>query len=131
VLPPVDCLTESTEVSDATPPDCPVHQRIVAQWLVPGGTVEESHRTVRCDTGLSDARLTAPTVTCRIQQPVAHRTGHQTVRCAVESINFSPTIIFELGPIYTPPNRPFEGMGPKQHNNTCCRHFQVLKHSTP
>jgi hypothetical protein len=27
--------------------DCPVHQGIVAQWLVPGGTVEGIHRTIR------------------------------------------------------------------------------------
>jgi hypothetical protein len=29
----------------------------------------------------------------------------------------------ENGPI-----RPFEDVGPKQHTNTCYKHFQVLKH---
>jgi hypothetical protein len=57
------------------PVDYPVHQEIVVQHLVPGGTVEESHRTVRC---------------------------------IVESSSFSATAIFELGPIYISPNRPFE-----------------------
>jgi hypothetical protein len=81
--------------------------------------VEESHQSVRCDTGLSGASLTVPAVTCQIQRLVAHQTWHlpvsgayhRTVRCAVESIRFSPTTIFELGPIYTSSNQPFEGVG--------------------
>jgi hypothetical protein len=36
---------------------------------------------------------------------------HQTVQCTAESCNFPQTAIFVLGPIYTPPNQPFEGVG--------------------
>jgi hypothetical protein len=73
-----------------------------SSWWYCGG----SHRTVQC-------KRTASMVTCQrqIQWLVAHRTGHQTVRCAVESSSFSPTTIFELAPIYSPPNRSFEGVG--------------------
>jgi hypothetical protein len=41
--------------------DCPVHKGTVAQRLVSGDTVEEA-QTVRCDTGLSDAKADSPTV---------------------------------------------------------------------
>jgi hypothetical protein len=37
--------------------DCPVHQGIVVQRLVPGGIVEESHQTVRCK---ADMRQRSP-----------------------------------------------------------------------
>jgi hypothetical protein len=36
---------------------------------------------------------------------------HQTVRCAIENNSFPSTSIIELGPIYTSPIRPFEGVG--------------------
>jgi hypothetical protein len=81
------------------PPDYPVH-----------------HRTVRCKTN------SAPMVTCNNQPQqlcapdcpaptIGLSDAYQrTVRCTVESNNFSPTTIFELGPIYTSPNRPSEGV---------------------
>jgi hypothetical protein len=67
VLPLADCLAKSTGLSGATPPDYPVHQGTVVQRLVPGGTVEASHRTVWYDTELSGARLHTPTVTFKHQ----------------------------------------------------------------
>jgi hypothetical protein len=83
-----------------------VHQGTVAQQLVPGGTVEKSHHTVRCKS-LQCQRSPA------MLDPTARRTGqgHRTVRCAAESNSFFPTAIFELGPIYTSPNWPFQGVG--------------------
>jgi hypothetical protein len=102
-----------TGLSGAHTPDCPVHQGTPAQRLVPGGTRRKDHRTVRC------GKPAAPTVTCS-DRATARRTGqatvrcpvhHRTVRCAAENCSFSPTAILELGPIYTSPNRPFEGVG--------------------
>jgi hypothetical protein len=90
-------------------PDSPVPpdrlsdaQGTAAQRLVPSGTVEDT-------TGLSGVRLT----TCQWSSAMVNRNDyvHRTVRCVAESSNFSPTTIFELGPIYTSPNRPFEGVG--------------------
>jgi hypothetical protein len=54
-----------------------------APGIVLSDTMEESHWIVRCDTGLSSARLTASMVTNQrqIQRLVAHRIEHQTVRC--------------------------------------------------
>jgi hypothetical protein len=76
-------------------------------------------RTVQCVTKLSGARLTAPAVTCKIQRLVEHRTWHRTVRCVVKRSSFSPTAIFELGPICTSSNRHLKVWEPKQHTNTC------------
>jgi hypothetical protein len=48
-------------------PDCLVHQRTLAQRLVPSGTVEESpdypvwHRTIRCKADSTNGHLTDPT----------------------------------------------------------------------
>jgi hypothetical protein len=86
----------------------------VAQRLVPGGTVEEAW-TVRCDTGLSDAkvdsangRLTDPTASGALDRAPDYPvliTGLSSV--PQRSCSFSPTDIIELGSIYTSPNRPF------------------------
>jgi hypothetical protein len=86
VLSWMDCPAESTELSGATLSDCPVHQWTVAQQLVPGDNVEESHRTVRWDTEISGARLHTPMVTCnrQIQRLVAQRTvRYQPPNCPV------------------------------------------------
>jgi hypothetical protein len=117
---PADCLCVEHRtvrwhigLSGAHTPDYPMHQGTVAQRLVLGGTRREDHRTVRCE------KPAAPTVTCS-DRATARRTGqatvrcpvhHRTVRCAAENSSFSPTAILELGPIYTSPNRPFEGVG--------------------
>jgi hypothetical protein len=61
-------------LSGAHTPDCLVHQGTAAQWLVPGGTQREDHRTVRC------GKPAAPTVTCSDKVTV-RRTVHATVRC--------------------------------------------------
>jgi hypothetical protein len=107
-------------LSDAHTPDCLVHQGTPAQRLVPGGTRRKDHRTVRCENRtVRCGKPAAPTVTCS-DRATARRTGHatvrcpvhhRTVRCAAENCSFSPTAILELGPIYTSPNRPFEGVG--------------------
>jgi hypothetical protein len=109
-----------TGLSGAHTPDCPVHQGTPAQRLVPGGTRRKDHRTVQCEhRTVRCGKPAAPTVTCS-DRATARRTGHatvrcpvhhRTVRCAAENSSFSPTAILELGPIYTSPNRPFEGVG--------------------
>jgi hypothetical protein len=64
VFPRADRPAESTGMSCGTPPDNPIHQGTVAQRLVPGGTMEESHRTVRCKANTTNdhLQLTDPTV---------------------------------------------------------------------
>jgi hypothetical protein len=113
----------STGLSGAHTSDCPVHQGTSAQRLVPGGTRREDHWTVRCEhLTVRCGKTAAPTVTCS-DRATARRTGqatvrcpvhHRTVRCATENCSFSPTTILELGPIYTSPNQPFEGVGAQE-----------------
>jgi hypothetical protein len=127
----------STGLSGAHTPDCPVHQGTAAQRLVPGGTQREDHRTVRCeDRTVRCGKPATPTVTCS-DRATARRTGHATVRCpvhhrtvwcAAESSSFSPTTLFVLGALNTPPTDHFQVREPKQHTKVYCRHFQVLKH---
>jgi hypothetical protein len=120
----------STRLSGAHTPDCSVHQGTTTQRLVPGGTRREDHRTVRC------GKPAAPTVTCS-DRATTRRTGqatvrcpvhHRTVRCAAESSNFSPTALFVLGAINTPPTGHFQGWEPKRHTKAYNRHSQVLLH---
>ena len=91
---------------------------------------EKDHRTVRCK------KPAAPTVTCS-DRATARRTGHatvrcpvhhRTVRCAAESSSFSPTALFVLGAINTPPTGHFQVWEPKKHTKAYCRHSQVLLH---
>jgi hypothetical protein len=119
-----------TGLSGAHTPDYPVHQRTAAQWLVPGGTQREDHRTVRC------GKPAAPTVTCS-DRATARRTGHATVRypvhhrtvqCDTESSSFSPTALFVLGAINTPPTGHFQVWEPKRYTKAYSRHSQVLLH---
>jgi hypothetical protein len=117
---PADCLCVEHRTVRCPPSDCPVHQRTAAQRLVPGGTRREDHRTVRCEhRTVRCEKPAAPTITCS-DRTTARRTGqatmrcpvhHRTIRCAAENNSFSPTAILELGPIYTSPNWPFEGVG--------------------
>ena len=126
-----------TGLSGAHMLDCPVHQGTTAQRLVPGGTRREDHRTVRCeDRIVRCGKPAAPTVTCS-DRATARRTGqatvrcpvhHRTVRCAAESNNFSPTALFVLGAINTPPTGHSLGWEPKQHTKTHSAYFQELKH---
>jgi hypothetical protein len=120
----------STGLSGAHTPDCPVHQGTTAQRLVLGGTRREDHRTVRCEKPM------APTITFS-DRATARRTGqatvhcpvhHQTVRCDIESISFSPTALFVLGAINTPPTGHFQVWEPKRHTKAYSRHSQVLLH---
>jgi hypothetical protein len=135
-----------TGLSGAHTPDCPVHQRTVAQQLVPGGTRREDHRTVRCeDRTVRCGKPAAPTVTCS-DRAMARRTGqatmrypvhHQTVRCTTglsgvpqRSSSFSPTALFVLGAINTPPTGHFQVWEPKRHTKAYSRHSQVLLHAS-
>jgi hypothetical protein len=134
---PADCLCVEhrtvwwhTGLSGAHTPDCLVHQGTAAQWLVPGGTRREDHRTVRC------GKPASPTVTC-FEWATARRTRHATVRCpvhhltiwcAAESNNFSPTALFVLGAINIPPTGHFQVLEPKRHTKAYSRHSQVLLH---
>jgi hypothetical protein len=120
----------STGLSGAHTPDCPVHQGTAAQWLVLGGTRREDHRTIRC------GNPATPTVTCS-DRATTRRTGqatvrcpvhHRTVRCATESNSFSPTALFVLGAINTPPTGHFHVWEPKRHTKSYSRHSQVLLH---
>jgi hypothetical protein len=129
-------------------PDCPVAHRTVrcphaelsgapgnsSQWLVPGGTRREDHRTVRCGNPaaptvtysdrVSDRATARRTRHATVRCPVHHR----TVRCAAENCSFSPTATIVLGAINTPPTGHSQVWEPKQHTKAYCRHFQVLKH---
>jgi hypothetical protein len=141
---PADCLCVEhrtvrwhTGLSGAHTPDCPVHQGIIAQRLVPGGTRREDHRTVRCDDRtVRYGKPAAPTVTYS-DRATARRTGqatvrcpvhHRTVRCDTERSSFSPTALFVLGAINTPPTDHFQVFEPKQHTKAYSRHSQVLLH---
>jgi hypothetical protein len=117
-------------LSGAHTPDFPVHQGTAAQHLVPGGTQREDQRTVRC------GKPAAPTVTCS-DRAMARHTGqatmrcpvhHRTVQCDAESSSFSPTALFVLGAINTPPTGHFQVWEPKRHTNAYSRHSQVLLH---
>jgi hypothetical protein len=134
----------STGLSGAHTPDCPVHQGTAAQRLVPGGTRREDHRIVRCeDRTVRCGKPAAPTVTFSDRATV-RRTGQATVRCPVHhrnvrsttglsgvpqrSSSFSPTTLFVLGAINTPPAGHFQVWEPKQRTKAYCRHSQVLLH---
>jgi hypothetical protein len=135
---PVDCLCVEHRtvrcphagLSGAHTPDCPVHQGTAAQRLVLGGTRREDHWTIRCEKPM------APTVTFS-HRATARRTGqatvrcpvhHRTVRCDTESNSFSPTALFVLGAINTPPTGHFQVWEPKRHTKAYIRHSQVLLH---
>jgi hypothetical protein len=136
---PADCLCVEhrtarwhTGLSGAHTPDCPVHQGTTAQWLVPGGIRREDHRTIRC------GKPAAPTVTYS-DRATARRTGqatmrcpvhHQIVRCDIESSSFSPTALFMLGAINTPPTSHFQVWEPKRYTKAYSRHSQVLNRIT-
>jgi hypothetical protein len=127
----------STGLSGAHTPDCPMHQGTASQRLVPGGTRRKDHRTIRCeDRTVQCGKPVAPTVTCS-DRATARRTGqvtvrslvhHRTVRCATESSSFSPTALFVLGAINTPPTGHFQVWEPKRHTKAYSRHSQVLLH---
>jgi hypothetical protein len=141
---PADCLCVEhrtvrwhTRLSIAHTPDCPVHQGTATQRLVPGGTRREDHRTVRCeDQTIWCGKPAAPTVTCSDrttsrctgQATMRYPVHHRTVLCAAESISFSPTALFVLGAINTPPTGHFHVGEPKRHTKAYSRHSQVLLH---
>jgi hypothetical protein len=107
-------------LAGAHKPDCPVHQGTPAQRLVPDGTQREDHQTVRCEhQTVRCGKAYGPTVTCSDRATLGAPDMLQcAVRCTTRlsgvpqrTAAFSPTAILELGPIYTSPNRPFEGVG--------------------
>jgi hypothetical protein len=141
---PADCLCVEhrtvqwhTRLSGAHTPDCPVHQGTAAQRLVPGGTRREDHWTVRCeDRTIRCGKPAVPTVTCSDrattrhigQATVRYLVHHRTVRCDAESSSFSPTALFVLGAINTPPTGNFQVWEPKRHTRAYSRHSQLLLH---
>jgi hypothetical protein len=141
---PADCLCVEhrtvwwhTRLSSTHTPDCLLHHGTAAQRLVPGGTWREDHQTVRCeDQTVRCGKPAPPMVTCS-DRAMARRTGHatvrypvhhRTVRCAAESSRFSPTALFVLGAINTPPTGHFQVWEPKRHMKAYSRHSQVLLH---
>jgi hypothetical protein len=89
--------------------------------------MEVSHRTVWCkaDSVNGDLPTLDPTTSGAPDRPVL-TTGLSGV--SQRSNNISPTTSFELGPIYTSPNRPFEGVGAQATYQGRLYIFQVLKH---
>jgi hypothetical protein len=98
------------------PTDCPVHQGTWAQWLVPSDTAPDCsvhHQTIQCKTDSRQRSLAtvisngygAPDTTPDCSVPTTGLSG------VPQSNSFSPTTIIEVGPIYTSPNRAFEGVG--------------------
>jgi hypothetical protein len=72
-----------------------------------------AHRTVRC------AILESSNGYLQQLLHMAYPVHHRTVRCTCpvrhrKLQNYFPTAIFELGPIYTSPNRPFGGVGAQE-----------------
>jgi hypothetical protein len=131
VLPLADCPDESTGLSGATTPDYPVHQGIVAQQLVPGGTLEESHRTARCKTGNANVHLQltdptasgAPDTTPDYSVPTTGLFG-----VSQRATAFLHQLYLSWGLYILHPTGHLNVWEPKQHTNTCYRHFQVLIH---
>jgi hypothetical protein len=105
VLPLADSPSESTRLSGAP--------ETVAQRVAPGGNVEENHRSVRCKAAHANGHMPA-------SDPTTSGASDRAPDCPVpttglsympqRSSSFSPTVSFVLGPIYTSPNRPFEGV---------------------
>jgi hypothetical protein len=141
---PADCLCVEhrtvrwhTGLSGAHTLDYLVHQGTAAQRLVPGGTRREDHQTVRFeDRTVRCGKHAAPMVTCSDRataRRIEHSTvrcpvHHRTVRCAAKSSSFSPTALFVLGAINTPPTGHLQGWEPKRHTKAYSRHSQVLLH---
>jgi hypothetical protein len=103
--------------------DCQVHQEPQPQRLVPGGTLREGHRTVRCEVQtVRCEKVCAPMVTCS-DRPTARRTGqgtvrcpvhHRTVRCDCRKQQLSSNGYFCVGGYKYTPNRPFPGVGAQE-----------------
>jgi hypothetical protein len=126
-----------TRLSGAHTPDCPVHQGISAQRLVPGGTWREDHWTVRCEhQTVRCGKPAAPTVTCSDRATARHigqatvrcPVHHRTVWCAAENCSFSPTLFWSWGLYILHPTSHLKVWEPKQHTKAYSAHFQELKH---
>jgi hypothetical protein len=106
-------------------PDYPLHLGTEAQRLVPGGTMEESQRTVRCKAAHANShvQLTDPTASGApdYSVPTTRLSGVPQI-----SSNFSPTLVSSWGLHILHPTDHLKVWEPKQHTNTCYRHFQVL-----
>jgi hypothetical protein len=131
VLPLADRPTEHTGLSNATPSDCSVHQVIVAQRLVPGGTIEESYWTVWCkaDSANDHLQLTDPTASgARDRAPgcIVPTTGVSGV--PQRAVAFLQRLYLSWDLYILHPTDHLNVWEPKQHTNTSCIHFQVLIH---
>jgi hypothetical protein len=76
--------------------------------------MEESHRIVRCKVDVrqwSHAMMNPRASGGRDRAPDCPVTTTRLSGVPQRSSNFSPMASLELGPIYTSPNRPFEGVG--------------------
>jgi hypothetical protein len=131
-------------LSGAHTPDCPVHQGISAQRLVPGGTRREDHRTVWCEhQTVRCEKPTVPTVTCS-DRATARRSGQATMRCLVHHRNvrcttglsgvpqrtaaFLQRLFWSWGLYILHPTGHLKVWEPKQHAKPYSAHFQELKH---
>jgi hypothetical protein len=111
--------------------DCTLHQGTVPQQLVPDGTMEESHQTAQWDTGLSGARLTRDKIHPQRSYPTASGALDMASDCPVcrsKAVAFLQRLYLSWGLYILHPTIHLKVWEPKQHTNTCYRHFQVLKH---
>jgi hypothetical protein len=129
VLPRADRPAKSTGLSGATPPNCPTHQGIVAQRLVPSGTVEDRHRIVQCKADNANGHLPHPTSSgapdmapdCLV--PTTRLSGVPQT-----ATSFLQRLYLSWGLYILHPTDHLKVWEPKQQTNTCYRHLQVLKH---
>jgi hypothetical protein len=111
-------------------PDCPVHQGTLAQWLVPGGTIEKSHHTVWCDTGLPGVKACSANghLLCQIQWLGAPDRGTKLSSVPQRATTFLQRLDLSWSLYILHPTCHFKVWDPKQHAKAYCRHLQVLKH---
>jgi hypothetical protein len=110
-------------------PDYAVHQGTVAQWLVPGGTMEESHQTVRCKADSANDHLPDPTASgapdmapdCPV--PTAGLFG-----VPQRAVALLQRLYLSCGLYILHPTGHLKVWEPKQYTKTYCTHFHVLIH---
>jgi hypothetical protein len=102
-------------LSGAVASDCPVCTGQSGQWSAAGFST----------VGSSSSQRSADMAWAPDMSGV-----HRTVWCAQrqKTAAFCPTARSEGEAIYTPPTGHLSVWEPKQHTNTCYRHFQVLIH---
>jgi hypothetical protein len=117
-----DCLLAHRIVWCDTP-DYLVHQGTLAQWLVPGGTVEKSHQTVWCDIGLLGVKAYNANVhlLCQIQWLGAPDRGTELSGVPQRATAFLQRLDLSWSLYILHPTGHFKVWEPKQHTKAYCR----------